>query len=77
MKLIENNKPSLILVFSVFMLLSIGCQTVKPYQRAYLNDESMQAGKSAIQGFSGHVHDYREGATGGGETRGSGGCGCN
>ena len=59
------------------IIFACGCQTVKPYQRAYLNDENMRAGKQPVKTFAGHVHNYREGATGGGDVKGSGGCGCN
>ena len=61
---------------AIIILLS-SCHAVKPYQRAYLNDNSMQAGKQSIETFTGHVHNYREGATGGSGSGGSGGCGCN
>ena len=54
-----------------------GCQAVKPYQRAYINDASMQTGKQPIKKFSGNMHTYREGASGGGRGKSSGGCGCN
>jgi hypothetical protein len=54
-----------------------GCTVVKPYQRIYLNDIDMQMGKRSIQDFEGNVHVYREGASGGGSEKSSGGCGCN
>lgn len=66
-----------ITTLSLVVIFIAGCQTVKPYQRVYLNDDNMRAGKQAIKTYTGHVHSYREGASGGGETRGSGGCGCN
>ncbi|KAA2241540.1 DUF4266 domain-containing protein [Chitinophaga agrisoli] len=54
-----------------------GCVAVKPYQRAYLNDEAMQPGKQDIEKFEEGVHTYREGASGGGNGKASRGCGCN
>lgn len=54
-----------------------GCSTVKPYQRAYLNDAAMQPGKLPIEKFEENVQTYREGASGGGSGKASGGCGCN
>lgn len=54
-----------------------GCRPVKPYQRAYLNDYNMQLGKMDIEKFDEDVHAYREGASGGGSGKASGGCGCN
>ena len=55
----------------------IACKTVKPYQRAFLNDDAMQADKSSGEKFTGAVHSYREAASGGGKGKTSGGCGCN
>jgi hypothetical protein len=55
----------------------IGCTTVKPYQRAYLNDANMKLGKLDIEKFDENVQTYREGASGGGNGKPSGGCGCN
>ena len=67
-----------ILFFAIPLVWSTaGCQTVKPYQRVYLNDENMQAGKKPVNTFNEHVHTYREGASGGGSGKSSGGCGCN
>ena len=59
------------------VLFTSGCEVVKPYQRAYLNDDNMQTGKQAIKKFSSNMHTYREGASGGGRGKTSGGCGCN
>ena len=70
-----------ILLFSAAGMLSIlllqSCVAVKPYQRAYLNDESMQPGKTQIEKFDENVQTYREGSSGGGSGKNSGGCGCN
>ena len=58
--------------------LALGsCTSVKPYQRAYLNDAAMQPGKLPIEKFDENVQTYREGASGGGTGKASGGCGCN
>ena len=54
-----------------------GCTPVKPYQRAYLNDAAMRPGKTDIEKFDNTVNTYREGASGGGNGKSSGGCGCN
>lgn len=66
-----------ILFFLAAGLSLTGCKAVKPYQRAYLNDENMQTGKQPLEKFSSNVHTYREGASGGGRGKTSGGCGCN
>ena len=53
------------------------CQTVKPYQRVYLNDPEMQITNSAAKKMEEKVEDIREGATPAGTSHISGGCGCN
>ena len=64
-----------------FFLLAIlclaGCQPVKPFQRVYLNDHEMQGGWRGAGLFEEKVQLYREGASGGGGSKTSGGCGCN
>lgn len=73
-----NKYKLLKLLFILFMLVSVfACKTVKPYQRAYLNDDAMQVTKKAGDKFPGAVHTYREAAAGGGRGKTSGGCGCN
>lgn len=54
-----------------------GCVTVAPYQRGILARPAMSTDFEASEsGFRAHVHDSREGATGGFGSTG-GGCGCN
>jgi hypothetical protein len=53
------------------------CRSVKPYQRAYLNDRNMQLGAQTEQKLEQSVHSYREGAVGGRPGKAAGGCGCN
>jgi hypothetical protein len=53
------------------------CQSVKPYQRVYLNDHFMKLDVKQAGKFGEKVHAYREGAIGGGTGKFSGGCGCN
>ena len=66
------------LAIAVFLFFSaIGCQSVKPYQRTYLNDHEMQAGQKSAAKPEQNAMSYREGATGGGGGKASGGCGCN
>jgi len=57
--------------------ISQGCARVRPYQRVYLNDERMQLGRRPIEKPDENAHAYREGSTGGGGGKASGGCGCN
>jgi len=54
-----------------------GCESVKPYQRVYLNDYEMKPGQLGSRRFEEQVQAYREGASGGGSSKTSGGCGCN
>lgn len=69
---------STLLPAGLLLLLAVqACTTVKPYQRAYLNDRYMQAGKAPVEQFDENVQSYREGASGGGTGKASGGCGCN
>ena len=58
-------------------IVSAGCATVRPEQRAILADPTMQfEEQSTDQAALDHALDNREGSTGGGSVRG-GGCGCN
>ena len=65
---------------TIFVLLSgifsLSCQTVKPYQRSYLNDSAMKMGLSKGAGVESYAQMIREGASGAGGKNG-GGCGCN
>jgi len=69
-----RNLPKL---FVFLVLTATSCQSVKPYQRQYLNDHEMQVGQKSITKQEQNAHAYREGAAGGGNGKGSGGCGCN
>jgi hypothetical protein len=70
---------STIKLIGVFALISlvIGCRAVRPYQRAYLNDYNMKLGKMDIEKMDENAQAYREGSSGGGNGKASGGCGCN
>ena len=62
----------------ILMLISfVSCEAVKPYQRVYLNDYEMSPGHSGCKAFEQYVMVIREGASGGGGMKVSGGCGCN
>lgn len=65
----------LLLMLAAFVLSS--CQAVKPYQRVYLNDYFMKMGIRPADMFGEKVQAYREGSSGGGTGKDSGGCGCN
>ncbi|MCU0371164.1 MAG: DUF4266 domain-containing protein [Bacteroidales bacterium] len=68
---------TLILTFLLTLMLLSSCQSVKPYQRVYLNDHFMKMGKKPVDGFGEKALTYREGSSGGGTGKSSGGCGCN
>jgi hypothetical protein len=67
-----------ILTASLLLLgiCTMSCQTVKPYQRSYLNDSAMKMGLSKGAGVESYAQMIREGASGAGGKNG-GGCGCN
>ncbi|MEQ8301851.1 MAG: DUF4266 domain-containing protein [Cyclobacteriaceae bacterium] len=67
---------SLIVAASLCMT-TLSCQTVKPYQRVYLNDFEMKPGYPGARAFEQYVQIIREGSAGGGGSKTSGGCGCN
>ncbi|MCB9598921.1 MAG: DUF4266 domain-containing protein [Sandaracinus sp.] len=59
------------------LVVGVGCVHVAPYEREDLARPGMDTEReSAEMGFQAHVHDSREGATGGAGSTG-GGCGCN
>ena len=66
-----------ILLMMVAYLILTGCESVKPYQRMYVNDYEMKPGQAGSRRFEEQVQAYREGASGGGSSKSSGGCGCN
>lgn len=71
-------KNSLILlgIFAI-PLLFISCETVKPYQKNYLNDSEMQLSSRKIEKTENNFLLYREGASGANGGKNGGGCGCN
>ena len=68
---------TLIIVSAATYLILTGCESVKPYQRMYVNEYEMQPGQPGSRRFEEQVQAYREGASGGGSSKTSGGCGCN
>lgn len=67
-----------VFIFGILLFaVSSACTSVKPYQRAYLNDSRMKAGSLKSETFEQSVFNYREGAVLSGTSKGKGGCGCN
>lgn len=60
-----------------FFACATACETVRPYQRVYLNDRDMKMGQLGAKRNEENIQAYREGAIGGGGKKSSGGCGCN
>jgi hypothetical protein len=53
------------------------CQSVKPYQKMYINDSDMELSSKKIEKFEMNFKLYREGASGANGGKSGGGCGCN
>jgi hypothetical protein len=66
-------------VFAGLLLVGFlsSCETVKPYQKSYLNEEEMQLSARKVQTFEMNFESYREGASGATGGKMGGGCGCN
>lgn len=67
----------LLFLLLLFCFLASACESVRPYQRVYLNDRDMKMGQLGAKMAEENMQAYREGATGGGGKKNSGGCGCN
>lgn len=74
---IYKNKIQCIALLGSCLLSFSACTSIKPYQRAYLEDRDMSFQQNAPERFEQSVHTYREGAAGGDTGKSSGGCGCN
>lgn len=61
----------------ILALFSMSCATVKPYEKAYLNDEEMQLSAKSMERFETNFQVYREAAAGANGGKSGGGCGCN
>ena len=69
-------KNLFILLFLITIIFS-ACVSVKPYQKAFLNDEDMDLGIRSIESYESEFESYREGASGANGGKVGGGCGCN
>lgn len=69
--------PFALVVWLSALVSGAGCATVAPYEREDLARPGMDTSREkTATAFRAHVHDSREGATGGYGSTG-GGCGCN
>ena len=57
--------------------LTVGCTSVQPYEKMYLNDLDMVLAHQKIEVFEINFETYREGASGANGGKVGGGCGCN
>ena len=60
-----------------FSMMLMGCTSVKPYQKMYLNDPCMDLANQKLDYFEVNFQTYREGASGANGGKVGGGCGCN
>ena len=63
---------ALIIVFS-----AISCNTVKEYDKQYINDPEMKLSARSSERFETTFQVYREAASGANGGKTGGGCGCN
>lgn len=59
------------------LVVAASCTTLKPYERIYVDDASMQMGISSGESFQYYVESIREGGISPGSGKSGGGCGCN
>ncbi|GAB4251783.1 MAG: hypothetical protein Kow0079_06030 [Vicingaceae bacterium] len=77
MKWFTRKTLPLLGLISLVALIFYGCESVKPFQKAFLNDEDMDLGLSTAENPENAFQSYREGATGANGGKVGGGCGCN
>tara|TARA_B100001142_G_scaffold123447_1_gene125297 strand:- start:4828 stop:5043 length:216 start_codon:yes stop_codon:yes gene_type:complete len=65
-----------ILLLLITIIFS-SCVSVRPYQKAFLNDEDMDLGIRSMESYESEFESYREGASGANGGKVGGGCGCN
>ncbi|WHT38846.1 DUF4266 domain-containing protein [Myroides odoratus] len=59
------------------ILLLPSCQTVKEYEKQYINDPDMVLSAHTCERYETNFQVYREGASGANGGKTGGGCGCN
>jgi hypothetical protein len=70
-------KPMRTIYLLLLMACLAGCTSVKPYQKARLNDAEMELAARKAQKFEQNFQLYREGSSGANGGKSGGGCGCN
>ncbi|MEP6950242.1 MAG: DUF4266 domain-containing protein [Ginsengibacter sp.] len=59
------------------VLITVGCSSVKEYQKNKINDSEMTLGARKVEKTESNFQSYREGASGANGGKVGGGCGCN
>lgn len=60
-----------------FVAFLTSCQTVKEYEKQYINDPDMTLSARPSERYETNFQVYREGASGANGGKTGGGCGCN
>lgn len=59
------------------LALATSCATVKPHEKAYINDGEMELAMRKLEKLETSFQLYREGSAGATGGKSGGGCGCN
>ncbi len=66
-----------LLILFLFIGIFQSCNTVKEYDKQYINDPDMKLSARATERFETNFQVYREAASGANGGKTGGGCGCN
>lgn len=66
-----------IIIIIIFAISSYSCNTVKEYDKQYINDPDMKLSAKITERFETNFQVYREAAAGANGGKTGGGCGCN
>lgn len=66
-----------VLLTLIVVFLAISCNTVKEYDKQYINDPEMKLSARSSERFETTFQVYREAASGANGGKTGGGCGCN
>ncbi len=70
-------KKNISILLLLITIIFSSCVSVRPYQKAFLNDEDMDLGIRSMESYESEFESYREGASGANGGKVGGGCGCN
>lgn len=66
-----------IIVLAIIVVVTISCNSVKEYDKQYINDPDMKLSARSSERFEITFQVYREAASGANGGKTGGGCGCN